>query len=68
MIEHVVDGDEVADVLSYVQYDQAALIERVRQTIERALRLGDISLEESALLRKRYGQGLREYTYLTRDD
>ncbi len=67
-VEHVVEGDEVSEVLSYVQYDRGTLVERVRRTIERALRRGDISLEESALLRKRYEQGLHEYTYLSRDD
>ncbi len=67
-IEHVVEGDEVSDVLSYVQYDRRALMERVRQMIEEALRKGTISLEESALLRRRYKEGLEEYTYLRRDD
>jgi arginine decarboxylase len=55
-------------VLSYVQYDQKQLVERVRRTIEAALREGTISLEESARLRKQYEQGLQEYTYLTRDE
>ncbi len=68
VVEHVVEGDEVHQVLSYVQYDQRDLIERVRRTIERALREGTISLEESARLRKQYEQGLQEYTYLLRDE
>jgi arginine decarboxylase-like protein len=51
-----------------VQYDCRALIEKVRRTIETALRKGKISLEDSALLRRRYEQGLREYTYLSDDD
>ncbi|MEZ4216033.1 MAG: biosynthetic arginine decarboxylase [Myxococcota bacterium] len=67
-IEHEVEGDEVSEVLHYVQYDRHALIEKVRRTIERALRDGDIGLEDSARLRKRYEQGLTEYTYLSRDD
>ncbi len=67
-VEHVVDGDSVDEVLSYVQYDRHALIERVRRTIEKALRRGEIGLRESALLRKRYEQGLLEYTYLSHDD
>jgi arginine decarboxylase len=57
----------VSDVLAYVQYDRRALIEKVRRTIETALRRNQISLEESARLRKRYEQGLREYTYLAPD-
>ncbi|MBW2423082.1 MAG: arginine decarboxylase, partial [Deltaproteobacteria bacterium] len=64
VVEHLVEGDDVTDVLSYVQYDRRVLAERVRKTIERALRAGLISLEDSALLRRRYEQGLGEYTYL----
>ena len=63
-IEHVVEGDSVQEVLSYVQYDRRALSERVRRAVETALRDGDITLEESALLRRRYEQGLSGYTYL----
>ena len=66
-VEHVVEGDSVKEVLHYVQYDQKDLMEKVRLITERALRTGDISLEESARLRRRYEQGLREYTYLSRD-
>jgi arginine decarboxylase-like protein len=51
-------------VLSYVQYDLRELSERVRKTIEASLREGRISLQESALLRRRFDQGLADYTYL----
>jgi arginine decarboxylase len=66
-VEHVVEGDDVSEVLHYVQYERPTLIERVRRTAERAVREGRIGLEDSARLRIRYEQGLREYTYLTRD-
>jgi len=66
-IEHVVEGDDVKDVLAYVQYDQAALKEKVRRLSEAALRRGDLSLQESTRLRRRYNQGLWEYTYLNTD-
>ena len=66
-VEHVVEGDSVDEVLSYVQYDRKELVERVRRIIEMALRDGRISLEDSALLRRRYEQGLTEYTYLSQD-
>jgi arginine decarboxylase len=66
-VEHVVEGDSVDDVLQYVQYDGRVLVEKVRRTVETALRRGEITLEESARLRKRYEQGLREYTYLSRE-
>jgi len=67
-VEHVVEGDEVTDVLRYVQYDKGTLIEKVRRTIETHLRSGDISLDESARLRRNYEQNLGEYTYLSRDE
>ncbi|MEE8313829.1 MAG: biosynthetic arginine decarboxylase [Myxococcota bacterium] len=63
-IEQVVEGDSVEEVLSYVQYDRRDLSERVRRAIETALYKGNITLEESALLRRRYEQGLSGYTYL----
>jgi arginine decarboxylase len=68
IVEHVVEGDEVEQVLEYVQYERRSLIEKVRRTIESAVRQQRMSLEESARLRKRYEQGLKEYTYLSRDD
>ena len=67
-VDHAIEGDDVNQVLAYVQYDRRELVERVRRTTETALKAGDISLEESALLRKRYEQGLQGYTYLARDD
>ena len=66
-VDHVVEGDEVREVLAYVQYDQNALKEKVRRLTETALRRGDISLVETRLLRRRYDQGLWEYTYLDPD-
>ena len=66
-VEHVVEGDAVLDVLRYVQYDKGTLVEKVRRTIEDSMRAGQISLEESARLRRYYEQGLQEYTYLACD-
>ena len=67
-VAHVVEGDDVSEVLHYVQYDRPALVEKVRRTIEKAVREGRIGLADSARLRKRYEQGLAEYTYLSRDE
>jgi arginine decarboxylase len=67
VVDHVVEGDEVSDVQAYVQYEHRALKEKVRRITEDALRRGAISLEESTRLRRRYAQGLQEYTYLDRD-
>lgn len=63
-LEHVVEGDRVSDVLSYVEYDRNELVRRVRQTAEAAVRSGSISFEESAAFMRRYEEGLAGYTYL----
>jgi len=63
-IDHVVEGDSVSEVLGYVQYDRADLVRRVRRASEEALRNRSISFEESALLLRRYEEGLAGYTYL----
>ncbi len=67
-VEHAIEGEDVSSVLQYVQYDRKELVERVRRTSEEALRRGEISLEESARLRRHYEQALQGYTYLSPDD
>ncbi len=67
-IEHVVEGEDVTEVLRYVEYEPAQLVEKVRRTAEAAMRRGDITLEDSTHLRRLYEQGLKEYTYLSRDE
>ena len=67
-IEHTVEGDRVDDVLRYVQFETKSLVERVRNTAERALAAGHMSANDVDLLCDLYEQGLREYTYLSRDD
>jgi arginine decarboxylase len=63
-VDHVVKADTVREILSYVQYDSTSLINRVRQSVEAAVRAGRISLEESAYMLSRYERGLSGYTYL----
>ncbi len=67
MVDHVVEGEDVKDVLAYVEYDQASLTEKVRRLAEEARRRGEITIEEATRLRARYKQGLWEYTYLIPD-
>lgn len=64
MLEHVVVGDTVSEVLGYVEYDRLDLIKRVRESAELAVRRGSMSFEQSAELMKRYEEGLLGYTYL----
>jgi arginine decarboxylase len=67
-VQHVVEGDDVSDVLRYVQYDRNAIVEKVRRAAEEAVRDGRMSLDDSALLRRRFNEALKEYTYLSRDE
>jgi arginine decarboxylase len=67
-IDHVVEGDSVTEVLGYVQYQRPYLVQRVRKATEEAARKGVLTLEEAALLMKRYEEGLSGYTYLEEED
>ncbi len=63
-IEHVVKGDTMKEVLSYVQYDAESLIESIRRQTEEALQQNKITLSESQLLLQNYERSLSQYTYL----
>ena len=60
----VIKGDTVREVLAYVQYSADELTARLRKDVERAVRAGKISLEESRQLLRFYESGLEGYTYL----
>lgn len=64
-IDEVVEGDSVRTVLKYVQYQPDELRRSFRKSVERAVREGNLTLEESRVLRRFYEQGLNGYTYLT---
>ncbi|MCE2720521.1 MAG: biosynthetic arginine decarboxylase [Dolichospermum sp.] len=63
-IEHVVKGDTMSEVVSYVQYDAEDMVENIRQRCERALEEQHITLAESQRLLQTYEQSLQRYTYL----
>ena len=67
IIDHVVPGDTVADVLQYVAYQKTDLVARVRRLAEAAIRSQRLSREEARHLMKIYQDGLGGYTYLERD-
>lgn len=64
-IESIVKGDTVREVLSYVQYNEDALVDRLQAAIETAVRNGRIDERESGQFLKFYEQRLAGYTYLT---
>lgn len=67
-IARVVEGDTVNEVLEYVSYSKRDLIRRVRQASEEAVRRGNLSMEQSARLIRRFEEGLSGYTYLSPED
>ncbi|MFQ5698360.1 MAG: biosynthetic arginine decarboxylase [Myxococcota bacterium] len=67
-IDRILEAESVERVLGFCDFERPALTERVRQAIEVALRERAITLEESALLRRRYAEALAGFTYLERED
>ncbi len=63
-VEDVVPGDTVREVLGYVQYDPARLMERLRRDCEHAVRRGKLTVEEGRILLRFYGEGLDGSTYM----
>jgi arginine decarboxylase len=63
-LDAVIKGDTVREVLNYVQYSSDELVARMRKDVERAVRTGKISLDESRQLLRFYESGLEGYTYL----
>jgi arginine decarboxylase len=64
VLDAVIAGDTVREVLDYVQFKAVTLIEQFRKAVEAAVREGRISYEESGTLVRFYEDGLQGYTYL----
>ncbi|HNX60009.1 MAG TPA: biosynthetic arginine decarboxylase, partial [Spirochaetota bacterium] len=60
------EGDSVADVLSYVEYDIKAMKLRLRESAECAVRNGQITVNDRAQILKAFEDGLNGYTYFER--
>jgi arginine decarboxylase len=63
-LDTVIKGNTVREVLAYVQYSADSLTAQMRKDVERAVRAGTISLEESRQMLGFYETGLDGYTYL----
>jgi arginine decarboxylase len=64
-VRHVVKGDNIADVLKYVEYQPDAMVESVRKQAERSVQSGKLTNAQMRTLMQHYEQALRSYTYLT---
>src|SRR5689334_10700086 len=64
ILDSVIKGDTVKEVLNYVQFNSELLVIKLRRDVECALREGKVTYEESGALLKFYEEGLHGYTYL----
>jgi arginine decarboxylase len=64
MLDEVIKGDTVREVLDYVQFKAENLVTRLRRSVEEAVREGRLGYEESGRLLRFYEEGLHGYTYL----
>ncbi len=60
---HELNGDSIADVLSYVEYQPAEMAKRFRALAETAVAEGLISVAERSQMTNLFGESLRGYTY-----
>jgi arginine decarboxylase len=64
MLDSVIKGDTVREVLNYVQFSSDSLVTKLRRDVEIALRESRLTYEESGALLRFYEEGLHGYTYL----
>ena len=62
-----IEGDSIADVLTYVEYQPQTLRERFRKNAEQAVRQGKISAGERQQMMKAFSESMLGYTYYEKD-
>ncbi len=63
-IDQVFDGETVAEVLDYVQYNPKKLVRQLEIWVSKSVKEGKITLEEGKEFLSNYRSGLYGYTYL----
>ena len=63
-IEQIIDGETVAEVLDYVQYNPKKLVRTLETWVTKSVKEGKISLVEGKEFLSNYRSGLYGYTYL----
>ncbi|MBX3442997.1 MAG: biosynthetic arginine decarboxylase [Planctomyces sp.] len=64
LLETIIKGDTVSEVLDYVQFKGRDLINRLQTAVEAAVREGRIDHQQAGRFVKFYEDGLNGYTYL----
>lgn len=63
-IDKIIDGETVADVLDYVQYEPKRMVRTLETWVKRSIEQGKITVEEGKEFLSTYRSGLYGYTYL----
>ena len=63
-IDQIIDGETVAEVLDYVQYNSKKMVRTVETWVTSSVKAGTISTEEGKEFLSMYRSGLYGYTYL----
>ncbi len=63
-IKQIIDGETIAEVLSYVQYNSKNLVRKMEVWVTSAVKAGKISAQEGKEFLSNYRSGLYGYTYL----
>lgn len=66
-IAQVIDGESVADVLDYVEYNPKKLVRNLETWVTASMKKGVITPEEGRQFLNNYKSGLYGFTYLERD-
>lgn len=66
-IDRIIDGETVADVLDYVQFNPKKLVRNVEAWVTASMKAGKISPEEGREFLSNYRSGLYGYTYIEKD-
>jgi arginine decarboxylase len=64
VLETVIKGDTVREVLDYVEFEPDALVRKLRTDVEMAVRETRLDFQEAGRLLRFYEEGLQGYTYL----
>lgn len=67
VIEQIIDGEPVADVLDYVEYSPKKLVRNLEAWVSKSMKQGVITPEEGRQFLNNYKSGLYGITYLERD-
>lgn len=66
-IDQVIEGETVAEVLDYVEYNSKKLVRNVETWVTASMKSGKITPEEGREFLSNYRSGLYGYTYLEKD-